>query len=126
VPALEPEVPVTRLLDRLLALGRHRQGAVLELDRDLVLGDPGQVEGVDELVLGLPHVDGGDPALGAAIAVEAVAVGRALEEGVHQPAHLRLERRELAERLPANQRCHPFFLLRALLPTAMARIKPER
>jgi hypothetical protein len=61
-PPLEAIQVLLRELLLPLALGRHGQRSVLELDRDRVLGDPGQVKCIDELVLGLPDVDGGHPA----------------------------------------------------------------
>jgi len=61
------------------------QRVLVQLDRDLVLGDAGQVERIDDLVVGLPHVDGGSAGL--------VRPPVALEEPVHQPAHLVLKRR---------------------------------
>jgi hypothetical protein len=94
------------LLDLLpaVALGGDRQRTVVELDRDLVLGDAGQVERVHDLGLGLPHVGGRDPALGRPAV--------ALEHAVHEAAHLVLEGSQLTERLPANKRRHGGFLLR--------------
>src|ERR671935_1859269 len=52
------EVPLRRLL-RALAFAGDGQGAVVELDRDLVLGNAGKIESVDELVVLLPHVHRG-------------------------------------------------------------------
>jgi hypothetical protein len=49
-PPLEAVVAVGRPLDRLLALGGDGERVVLNLDRDLLLGDAGEVERVDELV----------------------------------------------------------------------------
>src|SRR5205814_3723416 len=82
------EAVVAAVLDRLLALalGRDRQRAVVELDGDLLLGDAGQIEGVDDLAVRLPDVRRRDPALG----LPAVA----LEQAVHEAAHLVLERRK--------------------------------
>src|SRR5205085_9931497 len=48
--ALEAVEPLAVHLVRALALAADRERAVLELDRDLVLGDAGQVERVDDLV----------------------------------------------------------------------------
>ena len=96
--ALEPEVAAFLDLVLPLALGRDGERVVGQLDGDLVLGDAGEVERVDDLVLGLPDVRGRDPALRRAAV--------SFEEPVHEPAHLVLERGELAKRLPPNQRCH--------------------
>src|SRR4029079_17720728 len=68
----------------------------------LVLGDPRQIECVDELRVGLPDVDGGDPALRRAAV--------ALKEPVHHPAHLVVERCDLPRRLPRDQTCHLVLL----------------
>src|SRR5215207_7700991 len=92
------EAVVLGLVDP-LALTADGQRAVVELDRDLVLRDARQVERVDELVLGLPGVDGRDPR------ARRVAV-RLAQEGAHQPAHVVLQGSDLAERLPANQCRH--------------------
>src|SRR6266540_4278211 len=98
VAALEAVEPLIRLLLRALALGGDGQRAVVELHRDLVLGDARQVERVDDLVLRLPDVERRNPGL--------IRPAVALEEAVHETTHLVLERRELAERLPSNQRGH--------------------
>src|ERR671934_2805774 len=79
-PALEAVEALAGDLLRALALTAHGQRVVLELDRDLVLRDAGQVERVDDLLVGLPHVDGGSPSLGRAAV--------ALEQAAHQPGHL--------------------------------------
>jgi hypothetical protein len=107
--ALEPVVAT--VLDRLIALplGRHRQGVLVQLDGDLVLGDAGQVERIDDLLLRLPDVGDRDPALARA----AVPV----QQAVHEPAHLVVERGELAERRPSDHRCHANDLLATNLPT---------
>src|SRR5205085_373391 len=81
----------------------REEGAVVELDGDLLLRDAGQVERVDELALGLPDIGRRDPALGRAPV--------ALEQAVHHAAHLVLQRGELTEGRPANQRCHGSCLL---------------
>src|ERR671939_176151 len=89
---------------RALALAAHGQRVVLELDRDLVLGDPGEVERVDDRAVGLPHVDGGSPGL--------VRAAVALDQAAHQPGHLVLERRELTEGLAeADKGSHVIHLL---------------
>src|ERR671910_1340489 len=96
--ALETDEPVLGSLSSALALCPDRERVVVQLDRHLVLGHSRKIESVDELAIGLPDVDGGNPLLRAAAV--------ALEEAVHQTAHLRLQRRQLADRLPANQCCH--------------------
>src|SRR4051794_39866521 len=55
--ALEAVVALLRDLRAPLALGADRQRAVLDLDRDLVLGHAGKVEREDELRVGLPGVE---------------------------------------------------------------------
>jgi hypothetical protein len=97
--ALEPIAVLVRRLGRLLALRRDGQRVVVQLDRDLVLGDAGQIEGVHELVVGLPDVECRHPVLARAAVP--------LDQAVHEPAHLRLQRRELPEGLPANESGHP-------------------
>src|SRR5205823_15024256 len=84
---------------RPLALTGDDQRAVLELNRDLVFGEPGKIERVDELVVLLPDVDGRNPGPGRGLAVCA-------HDRIHEPAHVVLERRDLAERLPTNQSRH--------------------
>jgi len=100
-PLVAIEAVVLALL-RALALAADGQRAVVVLDGDLVLGDPGDVEGVDELVVGLPHVDGGHPRTLAVLAVDL----SLSEERAHEPAHVVLQGRELTEGLPTNQCCH--------------------
>jgi hypothetical protein len=63
-PALEAVVAVVRDLLRLLAVGRDGQRVVLHLDRDLLLGNAGEVEGVHDVGLGLPDIERRDPRLG--------------------------------------------------------------
>ena len=118
--ALEPEVAAVLDLLLALALGRHGERRVVELDRDPVLGDAGQVERIDELVLRLPHVQRGHPAL--------LRLAVALHETVHEPAHLGLKGGQLRPGLPTHQRCHrvaPFVLV-LVVPVldSMDRIKP--
>jgi hypothetical protein len=48
---------------RALALGRDAQRALVELDGDLFLGDAGQVERIDELLVRFRRLDSRDPAL---------------------------------------------------------------
>jgi RNA polymerase sigma factor (sigma-70 family) len=100
-PLVAIEAVVLALL-RALALAADGQRPVVVLDGDLVLGDPGDVEGVDELVVGLPHVDGGHP---RALAVLAVDLSLS-DERAHEPAHVVLQGRKLTEGLPTNQCCH--------------------
>src|SRR5215204_627856 len=57
-PALVAVEAVALSLLRPLTLAADRQRAVVELDRDLVLGDARQIERVDDLALRLPDVDG--------------------------------------------------------------------
>src|SRR5205085_10990339 len=103
-PALVAVEALARDLLGALALAAHGQRVFLELDGDLVLRDAGQVERVDDLVLGLPHVDGGSPGLARAAV--------ALEQAAHQPGHLVLKRRELTEGLAeADKGSHPIHLL---------------
>src|ERR671929_1230761 len=102
--ALEPVEALARDLLGALALAAHGQRVVLELDRDLVLRDPRKVERVDDLAVGLPHVDGGSPSLARAAV--------ALEQAAHQPGHLVLQRRELTEGLAeADKGSHVIHLL---------------
>jgi hypothetical protein len=89
-------------LGRALARGRHGQRALVELHRDRLLRDAGEIERVDELAVRLPYVHGGEPGPVAA----AVRAAGALEHRTRQPAHLVLEARELPEGLPTNERCH--------------------
>src|SRR6185503_11373701 len=56
VPALETVQPVGRDFLRALALGADGQDTVIELDRDRVLRDAGQIERVDDLVVRLPDI----------------------------------------------------------------------
>jgi hypothetical protein len=65
----------------------------VHLDRDPILIETWQIEGVDELVVGLPHVERGNPAL----------VGAVVMETVEKPAHLTLQLGQLVERFPANK-----------------------
>src|SRR5918911_3658405 len=103
-PALVAVEALARDLLGALALAAHGQRVVLELDRDLVLRAAGEVERVDDLVVGLPHVDGGSPSL--------VRAAVALEHAAHQPGHLVLQRRELAEGLAeADKSGHVVYLL---------------
>jgi hypothetical protein len=60
--------------------------------------EAGQIERVDDLRIRLPDVERGDPGL--------IRAAVALEQAVHPAAHLRLQRSELAERLPTNQCRH--------------------
>src|SRR2546421_8593115 len=115
VTALEAVEALVRLLLGALALGADGQRALVELDRDLGLGDARQVDGVDDLVLRLPDVERRNPGL--------VRATVALEEAVHETTHLVLERSDLTERLPANQSGHlsSFHGL-----DSAARIKPQR
>src|SRR6266498_493569 len=98
VATLEAVEPLVRLLLRALTLGCDRQRSVVELHRDLVLGNARQVKRVDELGLRLPNVERRHPGL--------IRTTVALEEAVHETTHLVLESRDLTERLPANQSCH--------------------
>jgi hypothetical protein len=83
-----------------LALAADGEDAVVQLDCDLVLRDAREIEGKDELVLGLPHVDGRQPRRGLPVA------GRgAARERAHPPAHLVLKGGELTERFEAYE-CH--------------------
>src|SRR5436305_14710990 len=63
---LKPEVAPLFGSHLALAFGSDREGAVLELDGALLLGDAGQGERVDELALGLPDSVPRDPARGRA------------------------------------------------------------
>src|SRR3954451_22287176 len=86
-----------------LALTGDGQRRVLELDLHVLLGHSGQVGTQHEMVTRLEQVHGRHPAPKR----RAVAAGP-VEDGVEQPVHLRLERVELAKRLPANDR-HGFL-----------------
>src|SRR5919201_2319093 len=114
VAPLEAVEAILGLLLRSLARGTDGQRAVVELDRDVVLGDARQVNGVDDLVLCLPHVERGNPSLiGAAVP---------LEEAVHETTHLALKRGDLAEGLPTNQSGHFSSFPRV---DSTTRIKPQ-
>jgi hypothetical protein len=82
-----------------LALARDRERGVLELDRDVLLAHAGQVGPQHEVVAGLEQVHGGHPA-----AHRAAGGRRTVEDRVEQAVHLGLQRAELAQRLPANDR----------------------
>src|SRR5919108_3166690 len=98
--ALEPVVAILGDLLGLLALGRDRQGLVLHLDRDLLLGNPRKIERVDDVAVRLPDVERRHP--GARL------TRLTLEEAVQPPVHVLMKRRQLAERLPANECRHCF------------------
>src|SRR5919199_1524173 len=98
--ALDAVVALLALLVLGPTLTRDGEHVVLELDGDVVLGQPGKVGAQDEVVIGLDEVHRGHPAAHAATVAR-----RDVEERVEQPIHLRLERVELARRLPTNQ-CH--------------------
>src|SRR5215217_3443253 len=76
VAALEAVEPLLRLLLRALPLGGDGQRAVVELHRDLLLGDARQVERVDDLGLRLPDVERRHPGL--------IRPTVALEEAIHE------------------------------------------
>src|ERR671930_1429432 len=115
-PALEAVEALAGDLLRALALAAHGQRVVLELDRDLVLRNAGQVERVHDLAVGLPHVDGGSPGL--------VRAAVALEQAAHQPGHLVLECRDLPEGLAeADESSHVFTSSDVL--ESKGRIKPK-
>src|SRR5919198_2104937 len=106
IAALEAVEAIVRGLLRLLALGRHGQRVILDLDRDLVLRDARKVERVDDVVVGLPDVERGDPAPG---------LTRLPIEEARQPAvHVALERSKLPERLPTNECAHLNLLIYTL------------
>src|SRR5439155_19001652 len=113
VVALVAIEPLFRLLLGSIALGRDGQRAVVELDGDLLLGDAGQIDGVDDLVLRLPDVERRNPGL--------VRATVALEEAVHETTHLVLESSDLTEGLPTNQSGH-FSSFHGL--DSITRIKP--
>ena len=98
VTALEAEEAVALLLRRLARSPETVRVSSVHLDRDLVLGEAGKVEGVDELGFGLPDVEARNPGLRTAAAT--------LEQPVEEPAHLALDLGELAERLPADECRH--------------------
>src|SRR3954469_5054368 len=84
-----------------LALAGHGQDVVLELDRDVLLRQAGQVRPQDEVLVGLDEVHRRDPPPGGSAVA---ARRRRVEERVEQPVHLTLEGAELAGRLPADKR----------------------
>src|SRR3954469_410533 len=104
--------PVVALLLRLvlgLALAAYGEDVVLELDRDVGLGQAGQVRAKDEVLAGLDEVHRGHPTPHAA-AVAVAAGRRGVEERVEETVHLTLERAQLANGLPAHE-CHLRYLL---------------
>src|SRR6266545_1226120 len=114
VTTLEAVEPIVRLFLGALTLAGDRQRAVVELYRDLVLGDARQVERVDDLGVRLPDVERGNPGL--------ICATVALEEAVHETTHLVLQGSDLTERLPTNQGGH-FSSFRGL--DSVGRIKPQ-
>jgi hypothetical protein len=84
-----------------LALAGDGEDVVLDVDVNVVLGEPGKVGLEHELVVGLDEIHRGDPAPRRG----AVGAGRGVEEGVEQPVHVVLQRGQLANRLPADK-CH--------------------
>src|SRR4051812_44899859 len=98
--ALHPVEALLLLLVLGLPLAGDGQDVVLELDRDVLLREAGQVGAQDEVLVGLDEVHGRHPAADAA----AVGAGRrGIEERVEQPVHLTLKRAQLANGLPANK-----------------------
>jgi hypothetical protein len=100
-----------------LALTSHREDVVVEFDGHLLLVDARQVEREDELVVGLPHVDRGEPSRGLPVARSDPA-----GDLTHPAAHLVLKGGELTKWFPTYE-CHIAILLSELLCSAM--IKPE-
>src|SRR5437763_13307505 len=98
--ALDAVVAVVALLVLAPALAGHSEHVVLELDVDVILGEPGQVGAKDEVVVGLDQVHRRNPA------PEGIRrpVRRGVEECVEEPIDVRLQRAELARRPPATDR----------------------
>src|SRR6187549_2350299 len=104
VTSLEAVETLALLLRLPTPLAGDGQRVVRNLDRDLALRQPGQIERIYEVGVGLPHVERGDPPLRTAVA--------AFEEPVEQSAHLGLHLRDLAKRLPTYECRHVSSFLR--------------
>src|SRR5215212_3180760 len=95
--ALDTEPALALLLVLVAALTRDRQHVVVDLDRHVLLAQPGQVGAQDVVVLGLYEVHRRAPALRAA--------SLRREQRVEQPAHLG------AKRVWPHQEGHRSYLL---------------
>jgi membrane-associated protein len=102
--ALDAHVALALVLVLGLALTGEGEDVVLDLQVDVGLGQARKIGLEHEVVLGLDEVHRGDPAAQRST-VAAVTRGRGVEEGVEQPVHLVLNRRQLTNRLPAHK-CH--------------------
>src|SRR5262249_17928273 len=98
-------VALLAVLVRELTLARDREHVVLQLDVHVLLGQPGEISAQHVLVVDLHEIHRGDPPPRAEAAVPVRR--RRIEERVEQPVHLRLNRVQLAYRLPPYK-CHIF------------------
>src|SRR3712207_1573824 len=92
LPISEPALLLALVLG--LARAAEREDVVLHLDRDVVLGQAGEIRLQNEVVVRLHEIHRGHPALDAAAAPSAV------EKGAEEPIEL------LAERLWPHQKGH--------------------